>query len=568
MKMSLSIPKTTRFCWSILGHVTYQNLEKSPQYRTISYSNVNMCTKMINNHTKNGRLKDALNLFYQMPVRDTIAWNSILKGCLDCENLTIAQKLFDKMPERNVVSWTTMINGYMQFGKVDVAEGLFNEMSVRDVAVWNSMIYGYFTNGRVWEAVKVFEKMPCRNIISWTSMISGLDQNGRSVDALRIFKKMVGYSIEPTASTFPCLITACANSMAIELGTQIHARIVKLGCIIEEFIASSFITFYANCKQPEYASKIFRENVHDSVVVWTSLLTGYSLNSKHDEALTVFSDMIKMGVLPNESSFTSVLNSCCALMSLGRGQVVHAEAVKLGLETSTFVGNSLVTLYSRGGSILNALKAFDSIKVKNLVSWNSIIAGSAQHGYAVWVFTLFAQILRAGVEPDEITFTGLLYAASHSGMTLKGRHFFQFFSKYTPIKMNDQHYACMVDIMCRCGELDEAEDFIKSMPMKANSVVMLNLLSTCQTHSNIEIAERVSKNILDVDPHCSAAYTLLSNLYASAGRWSDVSRVRSQMKRRKIEKQEAYSWLNQQGERSNLIWEQIPLETPQIGLQL
>ncbi|KNA05542.1 hypothetical protein SOVF_189340 [Spinacia oleracea] len=487
-----------------------------------------------------------------MPFRDTISWNSIVKGCLDCGNLTMARNLFDEMPERNVVSWTTMISGYMRFGKVEVAEGLFKEMCFRDVAVWNSMIYGYFSNGRVCEAVKVFEEMPCRNIISWTSMISGLDQNGRSVDALRIFKKMVGYGIEPTASTFPCLITACANSMAIELGTQIHARVVKLGCVGEEFIASSFITFYANCKQPENSSKIFKENVHDSVVVWTSLLTGYSSNSKHSDAFAVFNDMIKLGIIPNESSFTSVLNSCCALMSLGKGQVVHAEVIKLGFEVSSFVGNSLVTLYSRCGSILDAIKAFERIKVKNLVSWNSIIVGSAHHGCANCVFTLLAQILRTGVEPDEITLTGLLTAASHSGMFLKGRQFFHFFSKYTLIKMNVQHYACVVDIMCRSGELDEAEDFIKNMPIKANSPLLLNLLTACQTHSNIEIAERVSKYILDLDPHCSAVYTLLSNLYASAGRWSDVSRVRTQMKRGKIGKQEGWSWLHQHEEQPDV----------------
>ncbi|XP_021773415.1 pentatricopeptide repeat-containing protein At5g46460, mitochondrial-like [Chenopodium quinoa] len=547
-KMSFWLYKATNFSWIIPDHLICQRLHRVTRFfGTISYSDVTMCTKMITNHSKYGRLNDALHLFDQMPVRDTIAWNSIVKGCLDCGDLSMGRKLFDEMPERNVISWTTMISGYMRFGYVELAERLFKEMPFKDVAVWNSMVYGYFSNGRVGEAVKVFEEMPCRNVISWTSMISGLDQVGRSVDALSVFKRMVGDGIEPSASAsiFPCLITACASSRAIELGTQIHARIVKLGCVDEEYITSSLITFYATCKQPENSSKIFRVYVHDSVVVWTSLLTGYNLNLMHNDSLTIFTDMIKLGILPNESSFTSVLNSCCALTSLDIGKVVHAEAIKLGFEASAFVGNSLVTLYSKCGGILDALKAFEGIRVKNLVSWNSIIVGSAQHGCANWVFTLFAQILRAGVEPDEITFTGLLNAASHSGVFLKGKRFFQFFTKYSLLKMNVQHYACMVDIMCRSGELDKAEDFINNMPIKPNSLVLLNLLNACRTHSDIEIAERVSKYILDLDPHCSAAYTLLSNLYASAGRWNDVSRVRSQMKRRKLAKQEGSSWLNQ-----------------------
>ncbi|CAO2840474.1 unnamed protein product [Amaranthus hypochondriacus] len=539
---------TIRFCRTMSTYVTEKRLRRTSQsFGMVPHSNVSMCTKMITNHTKYGRLRDALHVFDQMPIRDTIAWNSIIKGCLDCDNLSMARKFFYEMPDKNVVSWTTMINGYMQFGKVEVAEGLFKEMSFKDVVVWNSMIHGYFINGSVTDAVKMFEDMPCRNVVSWTSMISGLDQNGRSADALRIFKQMVSCGIETTATMFSCLITACANSMAVELGTQIHARIVKLGCIIEEFISSSLITFYANCKQPENSRKIFMENVHYSVVVWTSLLTGYSLNSKYDQALTVFSDMTKMGIFPNESSFTSVLNSCCSLMSLGKGQIVHGEVIKLGFEASAFVGNSLVTLYSRCGNIEDAIKAFKRIHVKNLVTWNSIIVGSAQHGRVLWAFILFAQMLRAGVEPDAITLTGLLYAIDHSGMFLKGRQFFQYFGKYTSIELNAQHFGCMVDILCRSGELVEAEEFINTMPVKANSLMLLNLLGACRTHSNIEIAERVSKYILDLDPHCNAAHTILSNIYASAERWNDVSRVRLQMKSRNIATQGGCSWLNEGG---------------------
>ncbi|KAK9706903.1 hypothetical protein RND81_07G159700 [Saponaria officinalis] len=531
----------------IKTHMLADMFEKSP------YSNTHLHTKIISGYCKNRKLKDALQLFDKMPVRDTVAWNCMIKGCLDCGDLVTGSKLFDQMPERNVVSWTTMINGYMKLGRVEVAVGLFEEMPSRDVAVWNAMIHGYFLNCRVDEAIRVFEMMPYRNVISWTSMISGLDQNGRSFEALRLFKQMVGDGNEPTESTFACLITACVNVKAVELGTQIHGRSVKLGYVWDEFVASSLITLYANCKRLDDSRRVFDEKVHDSVVVWTSLLTGYSSNSMHDNALTVFSGMTKMGVSPNESSFTSVLNSCCLLMSLDRGQVIHANATKLGFVASAFVGNSLVTLYSKCGSIQEAVNAFEEIKVKNLVSWNSIIVGCAQHGRSVCAHIFFAQMIRFEVEPDEITLTGLLHCASHSGMFLKGRRIFTYFHKYTASKLNLQHYACMVDIICRSGNLDEAEEFVKNMPIKPNSLVLLQLLSACGVHSNIEIAERVSRHILVLDPQCSAAYTLLSNLYASAGRWNDVSRIRSEMKSKNVTKQGGHSWVNQGGEKLTVL---------------
>jgi len=504
---------------------------------------------MITGYTENNRLKDALELFDEMPVRDKIAWNSMIKGCLECGDLSMARKLFDQMPDRNVVTWTTVINGYMQVGRVQVAERLFREMPSRDTAAWNCMIYGYCRNGKVDEAFRVFQQMPSRDVISWTSMISGLDQNGRSEDAIRLFQDMVGYGIEPTTSTVSCLISACAKALAVDLGAQIHSRIVKLGLVVDEFVASSLITFYANCQQLESSLEVFNEKAHASVVVWTSLLTGYSSNLNHDGALEVFCEMIRRGYFPNESSFTSALNSCCAVLSLDTGKMIHAEAVKLGFEASAFVGSSLITFYSKCGSIQDGITVFRVIKQKNLVSWNSILVGCAQYGYGKWALAFFAQMLRIEVEPNEITFTGLLNAANHSGMWQKGRHFFQFFSKYTSIEINLQHYACSVDMICRCGKLEEAEKFIKNMPVKADSLVWLTLLNACCMHSNFEIAERVSKCILDQDPICSAAYTLLSNLYASAGRWSDVSRIRMEMRLRDVAKQQGCSWLTPEGDK-------------------
>ncbi|KAL6991371.1 hypothetical protein U1Q18_009485 [Sarracenia purpurea var. burkii] len=430
---------------------------------------VHLSTKMIVGYTESYRLDDALKLFDKMPVRDTVCWNSMIKGCLGCGDLHIALKLFDGMPERNVVSWTTMINGYMQFGRVEVAECLFREMPTRDVAAWNSMIYGYFFNGRVDDAMKLFEEMSRRNVITWTSMISGLNQHGRSDEALFVFQQMVVSGIEPTSSTFSSVITACANALDLGLGVQVHALIVMLGYSFDAFITSSLVTFYANCKQIDNCCKIFNEKLHINVVIWTALLTGYGLNHKHEDALKVFSDMIKSGILPNQSSFTSTLNSCCELEALDRGKEIHATAIKLGLGTDAFVANSLIVLYSKCGYLKDGVVIFKNIGEKNIVSWNSIIVGCAQHGCGKWAHTIFTRMIRVGVDPDEITFTGLLSACSHSGMLQKGRCFFEYFSRCKAIEVKLEHYACMVDILGRNGKLEEAEELVKNMPMKANT---------------------------------------------------------------------------------------------------
>ncbi|KAL0300624.1 UNVERIFIED_CONTAM: Pentatricopeptide repeat-containing protein, mitochondrial [Sesamum radiatum] len=192
------------------------------------------------------------------------------------------------------------------------------------------------------------------------------------------------------------------------------------------------------------------------------------------------------------------------------GKVIHGAAIKLGLETDLFVGNSLVVLYTKCGNIRDGVVAFIEITDKNIVSWNSIIVGCAQHGCGEWALAFFSQMAKAGVDPDEITFTGLLNSCSHSGMLQKGQYFFECLCQCASVEVKLEHYACMVDILCRSGKLDEAEHLVKKMPMEANLSIWLALLSGCRPQSNVEVAERAARNIFTIDPHCSAAYVLLS----------------------------------------------------------
>eukprot|EP00257_Ricinus_communis_P016710 XP_015574967.1 pentatricopeptide repeat-containing protein At5g46460, mitochondrial [Ricinus communis] len=562
----------TRFSKSLVG-VSYCTCTIAPSYRDllsdllknqkldqarflfakIPSPEAYLCTLMINGYARSGRLNDALMLFDRMTVRDIISWNSMIKGCLDCGDLGMARRLFDEMPERNVVSWTTMVNGYLKFGRVEIAERFFWDMPVRDVAAWNAMIFGYCGNRRIADGLNLFEKMPCRNVISWTSMIGGLDQNGKSEEALILFGKMMDSGVKPTSTTYACVLTACANAMDFNMGVQVHGRVSKLGYKSDEFISASLITFYSNCKQVKNAHQVFNETLSKNVVIWTALLTGCELNSKHEDALRVFSDMIKMGVFPNQSTFISAFNSCRGLEALDRGKEIHTVTAKLGLETDVFVGNSLVVMYNECGNVNDAVAVFKKIKEKNDVSWNSIIVGSSQHGHGIWALIFFNQMIRTCVDPDEITLTGLLSACSHSGMLQKGRRFFQYIHRYKPIKLKLQHYACMVDILGRCGKLEEAEELIENMPMEANSMIWLALLGACRMHSSLEVAERAAGNIFNLEPQCSAAYVLLSNLYASAGRWSDVSRIRVKMKQGGIVKQAGCSWVVLKGRKHEFL---------------
>ncbi|CAN7079070.1 unnamed protein product [Brassica oleracea var. botrytis] len=530
---------------SICNHLQNRRLDEARDvFNQVPSPRVSLYTKMISGYARSNRLVDALNLFDAMPVRDVISWNSMISGCVECGDMDTAVKLFDEMPERSVVSWTAMLNGFLRSGKVEQAEWLFYQMPVKDTAAWNAMVHGYLQLGRVDDALELFERMPRKNVISWTTMICGLDQNERSGEGLVLFKNMLGCCIKATSRTFTCVITACANAPAFHMGAQVHGFIIKLGFLSEEYMSASLITFYANCKRTEDSRKVFDEKVRDQVAVWTALLSGYSLNKKHEDALSVFSEMLRNSILPNQSTFASGLNSCSALGSLDWGKEMHGVAVKLGLVTDAFVGNSLVVMYSDCGNANDAVMVFTDILKKSIVSWNSIIVGCAQHGRGKWAFVIFGQMIRLNKEPDEITFTGLLSACSHCGFLHKGRKIFEYMSRGpNHIDRKIQHYTCMVDILGRSGELKEAEELIESMFVKPNEMVWLALLSACRMHHDVDRAEKAAAAIFQLDSKSSAAYVLLSNTYASAGRWSNVSKLRIKMKQKGIMKKRGSSWV-------------------------
>ncbi|TKY60125.1 Pentatricopeptide repeat-containing protein mitochondrial [Spatholobus suberectus] len=424
----------------------------------------------------------------------------------------------------------------------------------QDVAAWNAMVHGYCSNGRVDDALRLFRRMPLRDVISWSTMIAGLDHNGKSDEALHVFRDMAASGVCLSSVCLVCGLSAAAKIPALRMGIQIHCSVFKLGYWrFDEFVSASLVTFYGSCKQMEAAGMVFGEAVCKNVVVWTALVTGYGFNDKHQEAMEVFGEMVRIGVVPNESSFTSALNSCCGLEDLERGKVIHAAVVKMGLESGGYIGGSLVVMYSKCGYVSDAVSVFKGITEKSIVSWNSVIVGCAQHGCGMWAVALFNQMLRKRVDPDGITLTGLLSACSHSGMLQKARCFFRYFGQKRSVTLTIEHYASMVDVLGRCGELEEAEALVMSMPIKANSMVWLALLSACRKHSNLDVAERAANQVFKMEPDCSAAYVLLSNLYASSSRWAEVAWIRRKMKHNGVVKQPGSSWLTLKGRKHEFL---------------
>lgn len=258
--------------------------------------------------------------------------------------------------------------------------------------------------------------------------------------------------------------------------------------------------------------------------------------------MKLHSQKLKIGLHPDKWTLVSVLMACSILATLKDGRQAHVLIIKHGLESNVSICNALITMYSKCGAIIDSELAFKQIESPDLVSWNTIIAAFAQHGLYEKALAFFNQMRLHGFEPDGITFLSVLSACARAGKVNESMNLFNSMVNNYGIAPRSEHYACLVDLLSRAGQLERACTIIQEMPFEADFGTWGALLAASSVHSNVEIGELAAKNMLDLDPQSSGPYVILSNMYAAAGKWGDVARVRNLMKEHGIKKQQAYSW--------------------------
>ncbi|KAJ8434935.1 hypothetical protein Cgig2_023932 [Carnegiea gigantea] len=195
------------------------------------------------------------------------------------------------------------------------------------------------------------------------------------------------------------------------------------------------------------------------------------------------------------------------------------------------------------GAIIDARAIFDEMGLhKDVITWNAMIGGCASHGNGSTALKLFEAMKRKRVQPTYITFISILNACSHAGLLDEGRTYFASMISDFGIEPRTEHYAALVDIAGRHGQLKEALDFISSMPHKPDKAMWGALLAACKIHKNIELARIAADALAELEPESSASYVLLHNTLPDLDHWEDAKEVRKSMEGNAIKKEHASSW--------------------------
>ncbi|XP_050870717.1 pentatricopeptide repeat-containing protein At1g08070, chloroplastic [Lathyrus oleraceus] len=426
---------------------------------------------------------------------------------------------------------TSLIHMYASVGELDLARLVFDKSSLRDAVSFTALITGYVSQGYVDDGRRLFDEIPTKDVVSWNAMIAGYVQSRRFEEAIGCFYEMQEANISPNKSTMVSLLSACGHTGSLELGNWIGSWVRDNGFGLNLQLTNALIDMYSRCGEIDTARGLFDGIEEKDVISWNTMVGGYSYLSLYEEALALFEVMLRSNVKPNDVTFLGILHACACLGALDLGKWVHAYIDKnLKSSNNASLWTSLIDMYAKCGCIEAAERVFRSMHCRTLSSWNAMLSGFAMHGHAERALKLFSEMLNKTLfQPDDITFVGVLSACTQAGLVDLGHHYFRLMMQDYGISPKLEHYGCMIDLLARAGKFEDAEILMKNMEMEPDGAIWGSLLSACKAHGHVELGEYVAERLFQLEPKNAGAFVLLSNIYAGAGKWDDVARIRTRL---------------------------------------
>lgn len=511
--------------------------------------------------------------------------NHLIPMYVDCSGLPEAAQIFNTLPVRNEHSWTSLIEGHVLDGSAQLALSLFSQMQEHSVSpsiftnlavlkactrlrrvglgremhacivkdgyetdsfVGSVLMDMYMKCGSLIDAKGVHDDLQGRGVVPWTVLIAGYVEYGLAEEALLCMDQMQSEGVSPNDFTYACSVKACGNIGGLTRGREIHTEIVQVGLETDLFLCNTLLDMYVRCHALTDALELFDTMSSPNVVSWTALIAGYADNGFEEEALDCFHQMQMDGITPTALTFSCCLNACASLGAIEKGYYLHSEIVKQGLDvavpdarapnlasdggngitsTAVILRNALIDMYGKCGSMLDAQVVFDSMVRRDYLTWTSLIMGYAQHGEHELVYNLFDRMIAASMQPDEVTFLSVLTVCSHVGLVNEGYKYFEYMNRDFDINPSAELRNCMVDLLCRAGQLNEAVLLLKRSFARPSFLTWVMVLDACHKRGNLEIARSAFECALKLDDNHSSAYIAMSNILSNAKIWDDAASV-------------------------------------------
>ncbi|CAI9758801.1 unnamed protein product [Fraxinus pennsylvanica] len=501
------------------------------------------------------------------------ASNALLAFYCDCRELAYSCKIFMRMVEKNVVSWNTMISGCVNNGEAEQAMAFFHQMRqdgfhfdlitlisilpscnelalgltvhgfaiktalIADISLANALISMYINCGELDEGCEFFEYMPNRSVVSWNALMTGYRYHDLQNDIIFLFSQMVKEDQKPNYVTLLNVLPACCSFLQ---GKSVHAYAFRMGIPLETPLLTSLMIMYARFDDVSSCLMLFHMGEKRNISVWNAVITAHLHSNNARKAFSFFLDLLQREIEPDVVTILNLISTCFQLNNQHLTDSILAYLFHKSFDKDVAISNALIDMYAKCGNLSSARMLFDALQQKDSFSWTVMINGYGVHGDGGAALKLFSQMRTRGFKPDKITYMSILSSCSHAGLVEQGKIIFSSMIQ-DGILPGNEHYACMVDLLGRTGDLNEACELIQNLPQKPSANILESLLGACLSHGDYVLGEEIGSLLLQTKPEESAPYVILYNVYAAAGKWTDANRVRLEMDQKQIRKIAGFS---------------------------
>ncbi|XP_059667523.1 pentatricopeptide repeat-containing protein At5g03800 [Cornus florida] len=391
-----------------------------------------------------------------------------------------------------------------------------------DTQLLNAVIVAYLKLGLTTHAQKVFAGLSSPNVVSYAAMISGFAKSNREYEAVELFFEMRNAGIEPNEYSFVAILTACNRLLELELGSQVHSLVIKMGYLNCIFVSNALLGVYSNSGCLHFVLDLFDEIPQRDIASWNTVTAAMVKELMYDSAFELFQDMQRIdGFRVDRFMVSTLLNASTRGLALMRGREIHAHALKTGFESNLSVNNALIGFYTKCGSVKDVVTLFERMPVKDVITWtemvtaymefglvdlaadifdrmpqkncvsyNALLAGYCQNGKDLRALGLFCRMVEEGVELTDFSLTSVLNACGLLADTKISEQIHAFVLKFG-FRSNDCIEAALLDMCTRCRRMADAVKMFLKLPFSQKSSIIFTSL-ICGYARNGQPVEAIS----------------------------------------------------------------------------
>ncbi|CAN6454449.1 unnamed protein product [Victoria cruziana] len=519
-------------------------------------SDIRVANSLVNVYARCGSLESAENVFYGMAERDVVSWNSMVSGQSQYGNIEDAVELLQHMQlfggvKPDFQTLGSLASGIANEGLLSLGKSIHALIVTygfeSDIIIQTALVAMYSKCGSLDDALLLFGTTRHRDDVSWMTIISGLILNDRAHESLTIFAQMLQARYIPSTAIIACAAAACGQLSALHEGISIHAYLIRNHTNMDIAAGNSLVTMYAKCRRLELAWNVFERMNGRDVVSWNAIVCGHAQAGELGEALLLFSEMKLAGQRPDSVTIVGLLQASAACSALHQGKWIHGFILRHSLEPSLLMDTALVDMYSKCGDIDTAMKCFNQVPQKDVVSWSTIIAGCGSHGKGKLALSLYCNMVEAGIQPNDVTFLSLLSACSHAGLVYEGLRLYKSMVDDYRLKPKLEHCACIIDLLGRAGKVHDAYRFINSQGISCTTDMLGILLTNCKNHGNVDLSKNITEEIVAKETETAENFVRLAQSYAATSNWDGMAQMLVRMKSLGLRKSPGWSYVETQG---------------------